>query len=58
MPVSWWLARAMSDDDDELCEILAAANTIAVLGIKNLETEDAHRIPKYMQNHGAKIVPK
>ena len=43
--------------DSELAEILSEANTVAVIGIKDREGEDAFRIPKYMQDHGYRIVP-
>jgi predicted CoA-binding protein len=45
------------ETDRELIEILAEARTVAVVGIKDREGEDAFRIPKYMQDHGYRIVP-
>jgi len=50
----------MSNDarsDRQLSEILEQNRTIAVVGIKDREGEDAYRIPKYMQEHGYTIVP-
>ena len=47
----------MADDDLELTEVLRRAKTIAIIGIKEDESADAHRIPKYMQAHGARIIP-
>lgn len=47
----------LEDDENDLREILLDARTIAVVGIKDDESEDAHRIPKYLQSHGAKIIP-
>lgn len=50
----------MDDDmqrDAELREILGGARTIAVVGIKAGETDDAYRVPRYMQDHGYRIVP-
>ena len=47
----------MSDDDLELREVLRSAKIIAIVGIKEDESEDAHRIPKYMQAQGARIIP-
>ncbi len=41
----------------ELEEILRGSQTIAVVGIKAGETDDAYRVPKYMQDHHYKIVP-
>jgi len=43
--------------DDELARILSEARTLAVVGIKAVETEDAFRVPRYMQAHGYTIVP-
>ncbi len=45
------------DDDKQLREILENAKTIAVVGIKSNEAEDAYRVPLYMQQHGARIIP-
>ena len=47
----------MAESDGELREILERGRTVAVVGIKDLETEDAYRIPAYMQSHGYRIVP-
>lgn len=52
--------RSMEDDlqrDAELRQILDGSRTIAVVGIKAGETDDAYRVPKYMQDHGYRIVP-
>jgi predicted CoA-binding protein len=43
--------------DDELREILADARTIAVVGMKDAESEDAFRVPRYMQENGHRILP-
>ncbi len=43
--------------DEAIREILASARTIAVVGIKDDPAEDAHRVPRYMQDHGYRIVP-
>ena len=45
------------DNDRELSEILADARTIAVVGIKDRETDDAYRIPLYMQRQGYRVLP-
>ena len=45
------------ESDAELAEVLTEARVVAVVGIKDLEDEDAHRIPKYMQEQGYTIVP-
>ncbi len=43
--------------DDEIRELLSRARTIAVVGIKAGEEEDAHRVPAYLQQQGYRIVP-
>ncbi len=43
--------------DEDLRELLRSVRTIAVLGIKAGEDEDAFRIPRYMQRHGYRILP-
>lgn len=47
----------MSEPDSELEAVLRHSHSIAVVGIKDLESEDAYRIPQYMQAHGYRIVP-
>jgi len=47
----------MAETDAELYEVLNEGRRIAVVGIKDLESEDAYRIPQYMQAHGYHIVP-
>ena len=47
----------MSEPDSELGAVLRKAHSIAVVGVKDLESEDAYRIPQYMQAHGYRIVP-
>ena len=47
----------MAKRDEELREILSKVRTVAVVGIKQGEAEDAYRIPRYMQSHGYRIVP-
>jgi predicted CoA-binding protein len=43
--------------DRELRTLLENTRTIAVLGIKADEREDAHRVPRYMQRAGFRIRP-
>jgi predicted CoA-binding protein len=43
--------------DRELRALLESTHTIAVLGIKAGEHEDAFRVPRYMQRHGFAIRP-
>ena len=47
----------MSEPDSELAALLRQAHSVAVVGIKDLESEDAYRIPQYLQAHGYRIVP-
>lgn len=49
--------NAVADEDQALREILLDAKTIAVVGIKEDESEDAFKVPKYLQEHGVHIVP-
>lgn len=46
-----------NQDDRDLSELLDSARTIAVVGIKEGERDDAYRIPLYMQTQGYRIVP-
>ncbi len=43
--------------DAELRDLLRRVRSIAVLGIKSGEDDDAFRVPRYMQAHGYRIVP-
>jgi len=45
------------DDDAGLRRLLESANTIAVLGIKAGEQDDAYRVPLYLQRTGHRILP-
>ena len=45
------------DSNEDLRQLLLASRTIAVVGIKADEAEDAHRVPLYLQRHGYRIVP-
>jgi predicted CoA-binding protein len=47
----------MHESDDALREILERVHTIAVVGIKDREAEDAYRVPRYLQQQGYRIVP-
>jgi len=44
-------------DDATLFRILTEAKTIAVVGASKNPEKDAHRIPKYLQEHGYRIIP-
>lgn len=42
---------------DEIKEIFKMTKTIAVVGLSPDESKDSHRVAKYLQEHGFKIVP-
>src|SRR5438067_11872868 len=44
-------------DDATIRKILTTIRTIAVVGCSKDPTKDAHRVPKYMQQHGYRIIP-
>jgi uncharacterized protein len=44
-------------DDASLRRLLEATRTIAVLGIKDGESDDAYRVPLYLQRAGYRILP-
>jgi len=44
-------------DTAKLYEILREAKTIAVVGCSKDPNKDAHRVPKYLQEHGYRIIP-
>ena len=47
----------MTGSNHELSEILTGASTIAVVGIKDRESEDAYRVPRYLQEQGFRVLP-
>lgn len=47
----------MHEHDSLLREIFERCRTIAVVGIKAGASDDAFRVPHYMQQHGHRIVP-
>ena len=44
-------------DSATLFRILTEAKTIAVVGASKNPEKDAHKIPKYLQEHGYRIIP-
>jgi predicted CoA-binding protein len=44
-------------DDEALRALLSRVKTIAVLGIKAGESDDAFRVPRYLQEQGYRILP-
>jgi predicted CoA-binding protein len=49
--------EASEHTGDDVREILERCHTIAVIGVKAGASDDAFRVPKYMQEHGYRIVP-
>ena len=45
------------DDDAGLRRLLGSARTIAVLGIKAGDEDDAYRVPLYLADNGYRILP-
>jgi predicted CoA-binding protein len=43
--------------DDALVDLLSRVKTIAVVGIKAGEQDDAFRVPRYLQQQGYRILP-
>ena len=49
--------KDLMSDDAELGELLRNIRSIAVVGIKSGDADEAFRVPRYMQEHGYRIVP-
>ncbi len=47
----------MVTDDDVIREILTTYRTVAVVGCSSNPAKDAHNIPRFLQDHGYRIVP-
>ncbi len=45
------------ESDDALRALLAETRSIAVLGAKAGEADDAFRVPRYLQTHGYRVLP-
>ncbi len=45
------------EGDSDLRSLLASVRTIAVVGMKDGDADDAFRVPRYMQRHGYRILP-
>jgi predicted CoA-binding protein len=45
------------ETDLEIRDLLRSVRTIAVLGMKGGDADDAFRVPRYMQQQGYRIVP-
>ncbi len=48
---------AINADSDEIKEIFDTVETIAVIGLSPDPSKDSHRVAKYLQNAGYKIIP-
>ena len=51
------MSAAVAESDEALRALLTESKTIAVIGAKDDPSEDAFRIPLYMQRAGYRIVP-
>jgi hypothetical protein len=51
------MAAGFEESDEQLQALLSDAKTIAVVGAKDDASEDAYRVPLYMQRAGYRIVP-
>ena len=47
----------VNSNKDEIIEIFNSVKTIAVMGLSPDETKDSHKVAKYLQEVGFKIVP-
>lgn len=45
------------ESDAELRDLIAGARTIAVVGLSPKEHRDSHRVAKYLQDQGYRIIP-
>ena len=45
------------ESDEKLKTLFETMNTIAVIGVKEGENEDAYRVPRYMQQAGYRMRP-
>lgn len=43
--------------DELMREILSEAKTIATVGFSRRETKPSHYVPRYLMNHGYKVIP-
>lgn len=45
------------EEDQDLRSLLSSVRTIAVVGMKDGDADDAFRVPRYMQQQGYRILP-
>ncbi|MEA3330524.1 MAG: CoA-binding protein [Campylobacterota bacterium] len=48
---------SVNSNKEEIREIFGSVKTIAVVGLSPNPEKDSHIVPKYLQEHGYKIVP-
>jgi len=48
---------SVNANKQEIKEIFSSVKTIAILGLSPNETKDSHKVAKYLQEHGFRIVP-
>ena len=48
---------SINSNKQEIKEIFDSVKSIAVIGLSPDESKDSHRVAKYLQEHGFKIVP-
>ena len=51
------MPAGFEESDKELRNLLKNAKTIAVVGAKDQRSEDAYRVPLYMQQAGYRVIP-
>ena len=51
------MAAGFEESDEQLNDLLTNAKTIAVVGAKDQQSEDAFRVPLYMQRAGYRVMP-
>lgn len=49
--------REKNASQEEILNILEASKTVAVVGISHKEERDSHKVARYLQQHGYRIIP-
>lgn len=50
-------ANSATTDEKTAADLLKKAKTVAVVGISQKEERDSHRVAKYLQEHGYRVIP-
>lgn len=50
-------ANSAATDEKTAADLLKKAKTVAVVGISQKEERDSHRVAKYLQEHGYRVIP-